>query len=147
MDAGGSGGSGEVGGDCGREMKKSIDESKIENLVTKWRDILRLYNWDMRYRVVDTLKIESEYGNVLIEPDILRATVQVLKTCPPDDLENFIIHEFVHVRLHPLAAYCDDFIEEFFGNRERVMLRKQLRAKEEYIVENLAKTLIEMEEK
>lgn len=26
-------------------------------------------------------------------------------------------------------------------------LRKQLRAKEEYIVENLAKTLIEMEEK
>ncbi|GAH03742.1 unnamed protein product [marine sediment metagenome] len=122
----------------------SIDKNKISKLVTKWRDILRLYNWDMRYIVVDTLKIESEYGNLLIEPDILRATLQILKTCPIEDLENFVIHELVHVRLHPLTAYCDDFLEEFFGIRERTILRKQLKAKEENIVENLAKTLLEM---
>ena len=82
-----------------------------------------------------------------MEPDILRATVQVLRTCPEKDLENFIVHELVHILTHPLTAYCDDFIGEFFGNRERVILRKQLRAKEELIVENLARTLIEMEKK
>ena len=124
----------------------SIDKNKLKHLVTKWRDILRLYNWDMRYRVVDKLAIESDYGNVFMEPDIMRATVQVLRTCPPGDLENFVVHEMVHILTNPLTSYCDDFIAEFCGNRERVMLRKQLRAKEEYIVENLAKTLIEMEE-
>ena len=124
-----------------------IDENKVKHLVTKWRDILRLYNWDMRYRIVDRLEIDSDYGNVFMEPDILRATVQVLRTCPGKDLENFVVHELVHILTHPLTAYCDDFIGEFFGNRERVILRKQLRAKEELIVENLARTLIEMEDK
>jgi len=124
----------------------SIDKNKVSHLVTKWRDILRLYNWDMRYKIVDSLKIDSDYGNVFIEPDILRATVQVLKTCPPDELENFIIHELIHIRLHSLTAYCDDFITEFFGVRERTILKKQLKTKEEYAVENLAKTLLEMEE-
>lgn len=124
-----------------------VDEKEVKHLVTKWRDVLRLYNWDMRYRIVDTLQIDSVYGNLLIEPDILRATIQVLRTCPPDELENLIVHEAVHILMNPLTAYCDDFIGEFFGNRERVILRKQLRAKEELIVENLARTLIEMEEK
>lgn len=123
-----------------------IDENEVKHLVTKWRDILRLYNWDTRYRIVDKLTIESDYGNVFIEPDILRFTVQVLRTCPPGDLENFIVHEMVHILTSPLTTYCDDFIAEFFGNRERIILRKQLRAKEELIVENLARTLMEMNE-
>lgn len=76
----------------------NINSENVQEFIDKWKEILILQNWDIKY-----LFIEKEWrktGDIKVDEDD-RTAVLLLNTYNPKqtNLEEMIIHELLHLKL------------------------------------------------
>jgi len=129
-------------------VKKKTPKDKdefIKNLITKWRNIFSIdtdLNIDVKYvahREGDdetlyaaTYVSMAQYGKVTIE-----IFDEVINSKDFEkEAESTIIHELLHVALHPLIAYCDNM---FTGDDGK---KKELERLEDHVITRIEKGLV-----
>ena len=76
-------------------MDVSID--KIQELIEKWQDILRLRDWDIRVRIVETEWRKS--GDIKMDMDDKKAVILINNNPKSTNLEELVVHELLHLKL------------------------------------------------
>ena len=86
-------------------------EKYFAEKIQVWQDRLNLRDWDIRFQLVRTNKLEPKtLGNINWDSDVKKATISVLSsydyTLPYqqmlDDMEFTVVHEMVHLHLASL---------------------------------------------
>ncbi len=98
-------------------MNKKFDMVKAQDYLSKWQEILRLRDWDIRLHEVD--KKWRKTGDIKIDEADRRAVLMINNYNPHDDnLEALIIHELLHLKLWGMDQMIEDLIVRVFGDDE-----------------------------
>ncbi len=90
------------------------EENLIEKYLTKWQDILRLRDWDIKYQLVN--KEWRKTGDIKIDMDDKKAILLINNYNPKqDNLEGLIIHELLHLKLFGMDQMIEELIYAVFG--------------------------------
>lgn len=90
------------------------EENLIEKYLTKWQDILRLRDWDIKYQLVN--KEWRKTGDIKIDMDDRKAILLINNYNPKqDNLEGLIIHELLHLKLFGMDQMIEELIYAVFG--------------------------------
>ena len=90
---------------------KLAAEHFVAQKVQLWQDRLNLKDWDIRFQLVRTDKLEPKtLGNINWDADVKVAKISVLSTydyklpyrAMLDDMEFTVVHEMVHLQLASL---------------------------------------------
>lgn len=92
-----------------------LSPKELAVCVAKWQRILRLQDWDIRLRMArhSEMHLTNAAGEISIFDAKKIATVHVLHpedftlmgvTAPVQDMEYTIVHELLHIHLHPMRA-------------------------------------------
>ena len=111
-------------------MKRRVSEKTLENRINKWKHILKLDGWSIRFKFVAPMKMEEKDKTILA----------MVKHCSPNEkvadllfnnkspsyegfdsswnLDTLIIHELIHVHLYEKSellaqGLTDDVVEIF----------------------------------
>jgi hypothetical protein len=74
-----------------------VNVSKLEELITKWQDILRLRDWDIKLKIVETEWRKS--GDIKIDMDDKKAVMLINNNPKSTNLEELVVHELLHLKL------------------------------------------------
>lgn len=118
---------------------------QVAKLVGKWKRILRLRDWEIR--------IDTRSGELVDSQDSFSATVErdsrmrIALICiatgrPPRAVEEDIVHELVHIVLHPLWSAIHRATQQL-GQQARELADATVADGEELAVEALTNALIE----
>ena len=111
---------------------------KCLELGTKWRDILRLNDWEITFMVHEL----AEGTAAQVDPNFTykRAVVFISPDVTDDELEFDIVHELLHIRLGIIRFYAKLFLS---GDRRLTNERNAvLLINEERTVDVMARILI-----
>lgn len=93
-----------------------VDVNKLEKLINKWQDILRLRDWDIKLKIVDTEWRKS--GDIKIDMDDKKAVMLINSNPKFTNLEELVVHELLHLKLWGLDQMLEGFIIQVFGEDE-----------------------------
>src|SRR5580765_4701971 len=91
--------------------RETAAERFVAQKVQLWQDRLNLKDWDIRFQLVRTDKLEPKtLGNINWDSDVKVAKISVLSTydyklpyrAMLDDMEFTVVHEMVHLQLASL---------------------------------------------
>lgn len=122
----------------------SISEEQIGVLLKKWQKTLRLRDWDIKHVLVTEKWRKS--GDIKIDRDNQMAALLVNDSVPEEQLEEVVVHELLHLRLHGMDQMLEANIDIIFGP-DSSDPKKQFALNTFYIelestVENLTKALL-----
>ena len=93
------------------------DISQIDNYLKKWQDILRLKDWNIKYKLVDTEWRKT--GDIKIDMDDRKAILMINNFNPKQtNLEEIVIHELLHLKLWGMDQMIEQLIYSVFGKDE-----------------------------
>ncbi|WP_069650098.1 hypothetical protein [Caloranaerobacter ferrireducens] len=93
-----------------------VDVNKLEKLINKWQEILRLRDWDIKLKIVDTEWRKS--GNIKIDMDDKKAVMLINSNPKFTNLEELVVHELLHLKLWGLDQMLEGLIIQVFGEDE-----------------------------
>jgi len=94
-----------------------VDFGNTKKYIDKWQKTLRLADWDIRFQFVDTEWRKT--GDIKIDADDRSAVLLVNRFNPKqDNLEELIIHELLHLKLHGLDQMIETLMECVYGKNE-----------------------------
>jgi hypothetical protein len=97
--------------DTSSRQREIAAEKFVAQKVQIWQDRLDLKDWDIRFHLVRSDKLEPKtLGNINWDSDVKKATISVLSTYDYtlpynemlDDMEFTVVHEMVHLHLASL---------------------------------------------
>jgi hypothetical protein len=91
----------------------AVDVNRLEELITKWKDILRLRDWDIKLKIVETEWRKS--GDIKIDIDDKKAVMLINNNPKSTNLEELVIHELLHLKLWGMDQMIEGFINQVFG--------------------------------
>ena len=125
-------------------MTKQQKENFIEDRISFWQKKLKLQNWKIDFKIVDKLKVPSDYGNILISWDAEEATIEIYGKCSEKVLENTIVHELVHLYTHRTLIFMEDILSKLCEPKIKTILKNELDLKENIAVERIARIFLEL---
>jgi hypothetical protein len=113
-------------------------------VVSRWQPILRLADWDIDLRLVETPWRKT--GDVKVDLDDRKAVLLLRVGQPAERLEEIVVHELVHLRLYALDQMLVQLLDATFGSEEKDARREfaetQFMQLLESTTEDLAKALL-----
>ena len=95
----------------------NIQAAEVESLLNKWKDILRLRDWDIKYYPVSQEWRKS--GDIKIDSDDKKAILMLNNyNCKQTNLEALIVHELLHIKLWPMDQMVESLLYSVFGEDE-----------------------------
>lgn len=88
----------------------------IKNKLDEWQDILRLRDWDISIKIVQTKWRKS--GDIKIDLDCKKAVLMVNEQGVCDNLDELVIHELLHLKLYELDQMVEEQLGIIFGTDE-----------------------------
>jgi hypothetical protein len=92
-------------------MAVSLDN--VKDLLQKWQDILRLRDWDIQVRIVESEWRKS--GDIKIDMDDRKAVMLINNNPKSTNLEELIVHELLHLKLWRMDQMLEGLIISVFG--------------------------------
>jgi hypothetical protein len=95
----------------------SVNKKKIEDYLKKWQSILRLRDWDIIVRIVETEWRKS--GDIKVDLEDKKAVLlinQNPKTC--ENVEELVVHELLHLKLYGMDQMIEDLLSAVYGRKE-----------------------------
>lgn len=130
-----------------------IDPKRAKALIRFWRKILGIDSeWDIVLKLNDTWQDDDQHrdaaGHITVEQGYFRAYLSLnVFNLKPDELDEVIVHELVHIVLAPLATFAQSTLTEAqealavntieatterlaraFGRLAKIRLKKQRKA-------------------
>lgn len=90
-----------------------VNVDRLEELINKWQDILRLRDWDIKLKIVD--KEWRKSGDIKIDMDDKKAVMLINNNPKSTNLEELVIHELLHLKLWGMDQMIEGFINHVFG--------------------------------
>lgn len=98
-------------------MDIKFDEIALETYLRKWQDILRLRDWNIRYKMVATEWRKT--GDIKIDMADKEAILMINNYNPKHtNLEAVVIHELLHLKLWGMDQMIEQLIYSVFGQDE-----------------------------
>ena len=123
-------------------MPITPDEARA--VLARWQPILRLADWDIDLRLVDTPWRKT--GDVKVDLDDRKAVLLLRASQPAEHLEEVVVHELVHVRLYAMDQMLVQLLDAVFGvdakDPKREFAETQFMQLLESTTEDLAKALL-----
>ena len=123
-------------------MPITADEARA--VLARWQAILRLADWDIDLRLVDTPWRKT--GDVKIDLDDRKAVLLLRVGQAPEHLEEVVVHELVHLRLYAMDQMLVNLLDAVFGanadDPKREFAETQFMTLLEATTEDLAKALL-----
>ena len=124
----------------------NTDTNDVIRLMEKWKVILRLQNWDIKY--IPITKEWHKTGDIKIDVDD-RTAALLLNTYNPKqtNLEQVIIHELLHLKLWEMDQMTENLIETVLGETKvycKKIVLDQYMGILEYTVNDLSKAFLEL---
>ena len=94
-----------------------VDINRLEGLITKWQDVLRLRDWDIKLKIVETEWRKS--GDIKIDSDDKKAVMLINNNPKSTNLEELVVHELLHLNLWGMDQMLEGFINQIFGEDEK----------------------------
>ena len=92
----------------------AFDIEEIKQLMDKWQGILRLRDWDIMLRVVDTEWRKT--GDIKIDVCNRKAILMINGPNPRQlDAEKVVIHELLHLKLYGMDQMLEQLLVGVFG--------------------------------
>jgi len=119
-----------------------MDLCEAERFLRKWQDILRLRDWDILLKPVETPWRKT--GDIKIDMDDRKAVLMV-NVCNPKqtNTEALVVHELLHLKLWAMDQMIESLINSVYGEDEsdpkRAFAYTQFMGSLESTVEDLAK--------
>ena len=121
-----------------------ITPEEARAVLARWQPILRLADWDIDLRLVDTPWRKS--GDVKVDLDDRKAVLLLRAGQRPEQLEEVVVHELVHVRLYAMDQMLVQLLDAVFGaaadDPKREFAETQFMRLLESTTEDLAKALL-----
>jgi len=95
----------------------AVDKSKLEELLKKWQDILRLRDWDIKIQVVE--KEWRKSGDIKIDTDDKKAVMLINNNPKSTNLEELVVHELLHLKLWGMDQMIENSINSIFGVEDK----------------------------
>jgi hypothetical protein len=92
----------------------SVGKGKIEEYLNKWQSVLRLRDWDIAIKIVETKWRKS--GDIKIDLEDKKAVLLINKnpkTC--ENIEELVIHELLHLKLYGMDQMIENLLKAVFG--------------------------------
>ncbi len=124
----------------------NTNREDMERYLKKWQNNLRLRDWDIRLKLVETPWRKT--GDIKIDMDD-RNAVLMLNVCDPKqtNLEELIIHELLHLKLWAMDQMIETLLNCVYGDDEadpkREFAYTQFMTTLESTVNDLAKSFLE----
>ena len=124
----------------------NTNPNDVMDLLQKWKKILRIQDWDIKYQPVE--KEWRKTGDIKIDIDD-RTAILLINTCNPKqtNLEQVIIHELLHLKLWEMDQLTENLINVVFDSEDdpkRRLVYSQFMGILEYTVNDLAKGFLEL---
>jgi len=120
----------------------SADEARA--VLARWQPILRLADWDVDLRLVETPWRKS--GDVKVDLDDRKAVLLLRAGQPAEHLEEVVVHELVHLRLYAMDQMLVQLLGAVFGtdasDPKRAFAETQFMTLLESTTEDIAKALL-----
>jgi len=94
-----------------------ITIKEIEKYLKKWKEILRLQDWDIIVEIVKTEWRKS--GDIKIDLDDKKAILLINSNPKSENLEELVIHELVHIKLYRMDQMVEELLTIVYGNDEK----------------------------
>ena len=92
------------------------NNEQLEKYLKKWQDILRLRDWDITVKIVDSTWRKS--GDIKIDLEDKKAVLLVNSIPKYNNLEELVVHELLHVKLYGLDQMIEELLSIVFGENE-----------------------------
>lgn len=119
----------------------AVDLERLQNLLCKWQDILRLRDWDIQVRIVD--KEWRKSGDIKMDMDDKKAVMLINNNPKSTNLEELVVHELLHLKLWGMDQMLEGLIISVFGEDDsdprKEFAMRQFFTLLESTVEDLAK--------
>lgn len=124
----------------------NTNQNDILEFFKKWKKILRLQDWDIKYQPIE--KEWRKTGDIKIDIDD-RTAILLINTCNPKqtNLEQLIIHELIHLKLWEMDQLVENLINVVFDNEDdpkRELVFSQFMGILEYVANDLSKGFLEL---
>jgi len=100
----------------GREVAMSVEEGIVGEALKRWQDVLRLRDWDIQIEVVR--ENWRKNGDIKVDAANKLAALLVNQAVDPVNLEEIVIHELVHLKLHGLDQMIEELLTAVYGGDE-----------------------------
>ena len=122
----------------------AIGAEEARAVLARWQPILRLADWDIDLRLVDTPWRKS--GDVKVDLDDRKAVLLLRAGQASEHLEEVVVHELVHLRLYAMDQMLVNLLDAVFGadadDPKREFAETQFMTLLEATTEDLAKALL-----
>jgi len=89
----------------------------LQHYLSKWQDIMRLRDWDIRLTTVNTEWRKT--GDIKIDADDKKAVLMINAANPKsENLEEVVIHELLHLKLWAMDQMLEQLLISVFGDDE-----------------------------
>ncbi|MCD4786396.1 MAG: hypothetical protein K8T10_21435 [Candidatus Eremiobacteraeota bacterium] len=95
-------------------MEVKIEE--LERYLEKWKEILRLRDWDILIEIVETKWRKS--GDIKVDIENRKAILLINRHPKCENIEELIVHELIHVKLYKMDMMIEDLLTSIYGNDE-----------------------------
>jgi hypothetical protein len=123
-------------------MPIATDDARA--VLARWQPILRLADWDIDLRLVETPWRKT--GDVKVDLDDRKAVLLLRAGQPAEHLEEVVVHELVHVRLYAMDQMLVQLLDAVYGSDaddpKRAFAETQFMQLLEQTTEDLAKALL-----
>ncbi len=89
---------------------------EVTGYLTKWQDILRLRDWDIKIQVVQPSWRKS--GDIKIDLEDRKAVFLVNQKPKCTNLEELVVHELLHLKLYGMDQMIDELLSAVYGESE-----------------------------
>jgi len=119
----------------------NLDEDEVAEHLNKWQNILRLRDWDIMIKIVESKWRKS--GDIKVDLEDKKAVLLLNHTPKCENLEELIVHELLHLKLYGMDQMIEDLLSIVYGKKEKNPKREfaitQFMILLESTVEDLAK--------
>ena len=94
-----------------------LDKDEVAEHLNKWQDILRLRDWDIMIKIVESKWRKS--GGIKIDLEDKKAVLLLNYTPKSENSEELIIHELLHLKLYGMDQMIEDLLSIVYGKKKK----------------------------
>jgi hypothetical protein len=95
----------------------SVDKKIVEKHLEKWQKILRLRDWDIAIKMVETKWRKS--GDIKVDLEDKKAILLINQnpiTC--ENVEELVVHELLHLKLYGMDQMIECLLSSVYGDNQ-----------------------------